>query len=125
MSRWTPADEARLCRAFGTHAWRVAGPVVVLSASKRRVALQCARCASWRYDIWSTSGAIEGRGYDLQATYKDYLKDHKRDGARTDILSSSKEVQHEADHPRLRLLQGGRRGGRQRKTDARAKAKRA
>ena len=116
--------EPHLCRALGTHVWKLVGPIVVLPNNTRRVALHCTRCATWRYDCWSrrTGGLESGRTYERPDDYKDYVKSHDRDAARLDIMGESKETKDEAEHPRLRLVQGRARGGRKPPAGRRARA---
>ena len=99
-----------LCRATGAHAWAIVGPIVITKQGARRVVLRCTRCDTWRYDVWNrqTGGIEKGRSYERTDAYQGYLKEHNRDGARLDILGSRKEIRDESDHPRLRLLHGGR-----------------
>jgi hypothetical protein len=99
-----------LCRATGAHAWGLVGPIVILKGDARRVVLRCSRCDTWRFDVWSRrhGGLESGRSYKRTDTYAAYLKDHNRDGARMDIMGKAKEIRDESDHPRLRLLRGGR-----------------
>jgi uncharacterized protein (UPF0128 family) len=99
-----------LCRATGTHAWAIVGPITITKDDRRRVTLRFGRCEAWRFDMWHPKhGGIEGRAYQLTEAYRDYLKDHKRDGARLDVMSSMKEVKEDERHnARVRLLHGGR-----------------
>jgi hypothetical protein len=112
-------SEARLCRALGTHSWKLVGPIVVLPNNTRRVALHCLRCETWRYDCWSrrTGGLESGRTYERTDDYKAYVKEHNRDGARLDIMGESKETKDASEHPRLRLVSSAQGRRRQRQTD--------
>lgn len=98
-----------LCRAVGAHAWKLIPPLVVTAHGGRKVVLRCERCQTWRIDVWQPSGALgKGRVYERPAAYQGYLKDHKREDARADILKEGKVVDNESDNIGLRLLHGGR-----------------
>jgi hypothetical protein len=114
------AVEGALCRALGTHSWKLIGPIVIMPNNTRRVALFCMRCDTWRYDSWSrkTGGLEAGRTYERAPAYKDYVKSHNRDGARLDIMGESKEISDASQHPRLRLLQKSDKRGGQRQASA-------
>src|SRR5262249_49355242 len=105
--------DGKLCRALGTHSWKLVGPVLVLAGETRRVTLHCERCKTWRYDLWSrrTGGLAGAHLYQRADDYQAYLKDHKRDGARLDIMAGTKEISNASEHPRLRLLHGRPSGG--------------
>src|SRR5215831_295203 len=98
-----------LCRALGTHAWRLVPPIVVVKGG-RRIVLHCERCRSWRVETWAPHGAIEHRSYERTPEYQTYLKEYDRGGARSHLLEGQKETEHADNHPHLRLVHGGKRG---------------
>lgn len=101
------ARHPELCRALGTHAWNIMGPIVVLLDDNRRITLNCERCGTWRSDIWSRrNGAILSRHYKHDPAYKSFIHEHNHAEARGALLGALKEVQGETNNSGLRLLSG-------------------
>jgi hypothetical protein len=101
------ARQPQLCRALGTHAWTIVGPIVVLKADDRRITLHCDRCGTWRSDVWSRrNGAILTRYYKHDPAYKSFIHEHNHAEARGALLGALKEIPSETNNSGLRLLQG-------------------
>src|SRR4030095_6578336 len=81
-----------LCRALNTHAWDIFGAIVILRDDARRVTLLCRRCETVRQDIWATNGRIMSRGYRHGKEYATFIKRHDSDGARSELLTTTKAV---------------------------------
>src|SRR5262245_1906700 len=107
--------QPQLCRALNTHAWQIRGPIVVLRDDSRRITLLCARCHTWRSDVWGRrNGAILTRYYKHDAEYKSFIQEHNNAEARVALLGQIKETQSETNNTGVRSLPGpktkGRRG---------------
>src|SRR5262245_28648136 len=85
-----PETPPTWCRAFGTHAWRIVPPMLVLPAHTIRVRLSCERCGSVRVDRWAQkTGAIDGRAYDYTEAYTALLEETRAD-TRVALIAAGK-----------------------------------
>jgi hypothetical protein len=101
-------DKSTLCRALGTHAWDLRGPIFVVGTA-RKITFQCARCDSVRIDTWAPSGAQLKRTYHREDDYSQFIKSNTRMDAREVVIEGAatrpeKEQHNESHSPRVRSL---------------------